>query len=378
MARTKSSRAPLQPHESVDTTAEAAPALSFLVYPVPSIADASFLQLIFRNTVRRSLFLGFGRGRVALAELASAAVAAEVEAIIHKAAAAVAGPEDGAAAAQDASGLAAGAAPRHGAPERLAGDDDFEHMTLADLFAPPPGSASQGSASAPRQEHQPSNNGGGTAAGGESLDFSHLPYLVWRDRPVHVVVSGVRVADFYGSGGAVPEHHVKRTTDAEEQRSGTKLKRPNTGKRTRDDADSTAALSSPPVANQQAVAEERAQGSGALDAAVTAAAVPKSRFPKDCCQKCGSADHFTRHCDGSGTTTTTTSNSSGLSVAAVPCPSVAVGVDQQPQHESVAAAVAAPTPRPAKAKPLVQRTSKDQCKYCGSEAHLSRHCPSKS
>ncbi|CAC9436747.1 hypothetical_protein_-_conserved [Leishmania infantum] len=368
MAKTKRSHAPRQPHHSADPAAEAAPTPSFIVYPVPSIADASFLQIIFCNTVRRSLFLGFGRARFAVAELTSAAVAAEVETIIHKAAAAVAGPEDGAAASQEASGLAADAAARHGALEHLADDDAFEHMTLADLFAPPPGSSSQGSASAPRQERQPSS--GGAAAGGESLDFSHIPYLVWRDRPVHVVVSGVRVADFYGSGGAVPEHHVKRTTDAGEPRSSTKPKRPSTGKRTRDDADSTAALSSSPAASQRAVAEERAQGSGAVDAAVVAAAstAPKSRFPKDRCQKCGSADHFTRHCDGSN----------GASVAAVVSPSVAVGVDKQPRHEALAAEVAAPTPRPAKAKPLVQRTSKDQCKYCGSEAHLSRHCPSKS
>ncbi|CBZ11860.1 conserved hypothetical protein [Leishmania major strain Friedlin] len=266
MGQTKLSRAPRQPHHSADPTAEAAPTPSFLVYPVPSIADASFLQIIFCNTVRRSLFLGFGRTRFAVAELTSAAVAAEVEAIIHKAAAAVAGLEDGAAASQEASGLAADAAARHGALERLANDDAFEHMTLADLFAPPPGgSSSQGSASAPRQEHQPSSNGGGgAAAGGESLDFSHIPYLVWRGRPVHVVVSGVRVADFYGSGGAVPEHRVKRTTDAEEQRSSTNPKRANTGKRTRDDADSTAALSSSPAADQRAVAEERAQGSGLM------------------------------------------------------------------------------------------------------------------
>ncbi|GET85410.1 hypothetical protein, conserved [Leishmania tarentolae] len=360
---------PRQQHEGADITAEAAPAPSFLVYPVPSIADQTFLQLIFCNAVRRSLFFGFGRGRFAVAELTSAAAAAEVEAIIRKAAAveaAVATPEDGVVASQDRHGLAADVAAPHSTVDRLDDDDDvFEKMTLADLFAPPPGSPSQGSAPVLRQGRETGSSGGdGAAASDESPDFSHIPSLVWRGRPVHVVVSGVRVDDFYVSGGAVPEHHRKRTINAEEKRASAKLKKPCTGKRARDDADSTAALSSSPspAANQRAAAEEHAQGSEAVDAAATAVtAASKSRFPKNCCQKCGSAAHFTRHCDGSGTTTTTTTTTSTSTSSA-----------------SIAAAVTAPTSKPVKVTPLVQRTSKDQCKYCGSEAHLSRHCPSKS
>ncbi|KAG5508673.1 hypothetical protein JIQ42_08461 [Leishmania sp. Namibia] len=344
--------------------ATSTPAPSFLVYPLPSIADESFLQLIFCSTVKRSLFLGFGRGRFAVVELASEAVATEVGAVIRKSAApSTAGQQEGSAAPHDGNGAAADVAAKHGALESFADDDVFERVTLADLFAPPPRSDSQASASAQRQECN--DNKGGAAVNGGSHDFSHIPHLVWRGRPVHVVVSGVRVADFYGSGGVVPEHRVKRSPNAEE-----KL---NTGKRPRGEADSTPALS--PVASQQTIAKERPQNSRTRDATTaiaTAAPTRKSPFPKNCCQKCGSADHFTRHCDGSGTS---------VSVAAVASPPVVARVDTQKQHQGVpsdtaAAPIATPVQVSGKAKPVLQRTSKDQCKHCGSEAHLSRHCPS--
>ncbi|KAG5487406.1 hypothetical protein CUR178_08492 [Leishmania enriettii] len=343
-------------------TATSTPAPSFLVYPLPSIADESFLQLIFCNTVKRSLFLGFGRGRFAVVELASEAVAAEVEAFIRRPAApSTAGQHEGNAAPHNANGAAADVAAEHGALARFADDDAFERVTLADLFAPPPRSDSQASASAQRQDCD--DNKGGAAVNGGSNDFSHIPHLVWRGRPVHVVVSGVRVADFYGNGGVVPEHRVKRSPNAEE-----KL---NTGKRPRGETDSAAALS--PVASQQTIAKERPQNSRTRDA-TTATATPtrKSPFPKNCCQKCGSADHFTRHCDGSGTS---------KSVAAAASPPVVARVDKHKQQQgepsaTAAAPIATPVQVSGKAKPVLQRTSKDQCKHCGSEAHLSRHCPS--
>ncbi|XQJ24175.1 Zinc knuckle, putative [Leishmania guyanensis] len=440
MAKTSASHAMHPPNAiaaaATNTSAATTPTPSFLVYPVPSIADESFLQLIFRNTVKRSLFLGFGRGRFAVTELTSATVAAEVEAIIHKAAVAAVGQQDSVVAPRDANGTAAEVEAAHSALERMADDDALEHMALADLFAPPPRSPSHASASVHRQEHQPSssstNGSGSAAAGGESNDFSHIPYLVWRDKPVHVVVSGVRVEDFYSSGGVVPVHHVKRSAD-EEGKCNSKPKRPSTVKRPREDgADSTAELppSSSRAANRRAVVANTAM------IAAAAATAPKSLFPKNCCQKCGSADHFTRHCDGSGAATgpsaaadadadtgsprtssataalpfpavakttvvssfpknccqkcgsadhftrhcTSSSSSNSASVSAVPSSFVTAHANKKPDREAFSATVVASTPLPAKtkAKAVVQRTSKDQCRYCGSEAHLSRHCPSKS
>ncbi|CAM36486.1 conserved hypothetical protein [Leishmania braziliensis MHOM/BR/75/M2904] len=439
MAKTSASHAMHPPNAiaavATNTSAATTPAPSFLVYPVPSIADESFLQLIFRNTVKRSLFLGFGRGRFAVTELTSATVAAEVEAIIHKAAVAAVGQQDRVVAPRHANGTAAEVEATHSALERMADDDALEHMTLADLFAPPPRSPSHASASVHRQEHQPSssstNGSGGAAAGGESNDFSHIPYLVWRDKPVHVVVSGVRVEDFYSSGGAVPVHHAKRSAD-EEGKCNNKPKRPSTVKRPREDgADSTAEL--PPSSSR--AANRRAVVANAAMMAAAAATAPKSLFPKNCCQKCGSADHFTRHCDGSGaaagpsasaaagadtgsprtssatvalpfpavakttvvssfpknccqkcgsadhfTRHCTSSSSNSASVSAVSSSFVTAHADKKPDREAFSATVVASTPLPAKtkAKAVVQRTSKDQCRYCGSEAHLSRHCPSKS
>ncbi|KAG5488127.1 hypothetical protein LSCM1_08193 [Leishmania martiniquensis] len=338
------------------TTASSALAPSFLVYPLPSIADESFLQLIFCNTVRRSLFLGFGRGRFAVVELTSEAVAAEVVATISKAAASAFTQEGSRADPDGAPGAAADGKVNDGVLEYFAAADDdaLEKVTLADLFALPPRSSTQASASAQR------------AGDGGSHSFHHIPYLVWRGRPVHVVVSGVRVADFYDSGGVVPEHRVKREANAEE-----KLK---AGKRPRVEEGSTAALS--PIAGQRAAAKECPPGSSTTDVAAAAAApAPKWSFPKGCCQKCGSADHFTRHCDGRGTT---------VSVAVEAGPPVVGRAAEEEQTLVGSSATAVPTaatpvPLPAKAKsktkPLLQRTSKDQCKYCGSEAHLSRHCP---
>lgn len=50
-------------------------------------------------------------------------------------------------------------------------------------------------------------------------------------------------------------------------------------------------------------------------------------------------------------------------------PSNVVVKQEQAPAAAVAAAVAAP--------PAFNRTSKDQCKFCGSEDHLSRHCPTR-
>ncbi|CAJ1015627.1 hypothetical protein IOCL1545_000074800, partial [Leishmania shawi] len=221
-------------------------------------------------------------------------------------------------------------------------------------------------APAEQQQHQRQRQ---RSSWGESNDFSHIPYLVWRDKPVHVVVSGVRVEDFYSSGGVVPVHHVKRSAD-EEGKCNSKPKRPSTVKRPREDgADSTAELppSSSRAANRRAVVANTAM------IAAAAATAPKSLFPKNCCQKCGSADHFTRHC-------TSSSSSNSASVSAVPSSFVTAHANKKPDREAFSATVVASTPLPAKtkAKAVVQRTSKDQCRYCGSEAHLSRHCPSKS
>ncbi|EAN80745.1 hypothetical protein, conserved, partial [Trypanosoma cruzi] len=41
----------------------------FMVYPLPSVADESFLNVIFDGGVCRSVFAGFGPRRFALVEL---------------------------------------------------------------------------------------------------------------------------------------------------------------------------------------------------------------------------------------------------------------------------------------------------------------------
>lgn len=363
------------------TTAVTAP--SFLVYPLPSIADETFLQLIFRQHVKRSLFFGFGRSRMAVVEVSSADVA---QAVLT----AMAGG-----ATAEASHQAAKKAKKEETTEAEA-ERDVTDMTLADMFAAPTTIGDADNHSDQRDVHNT------VLAVNTSEDFSHLPCLAYRGRPVHVVVSGVRVADFYAGGGAVPEKHE----DKEERSNAKKKARKEKAPKEDDDAtpvvprapkvsafpknacqkcgsldhftrncdgSGAASAAAEPPAGTEGV-DSAAPSSSAPAPAASAAAVSAARsaasFPKECCQKCGSPNHFTRHCDGSGAAAT--------AHTATPSVAAAVSAPQLPVEEVVRTAPA-PMPRPAGAAPapVVQRTSKDQCKHCGSDSHLSRHCPNK-
>ncbi|KAK7194833.1 hypothetical protein NESM_000403900 [Novymonas esmeraldas] len=382
--------------EKVRRTAAAATAteataasLCFLVHPVPSIADESFLQTIFCGTVQRSAFLGFGRGRFAIAELTSAtAAAAAVDALARVEAVEQrdGGRDDGTAPAT-ASAL-----------EMLSSDDAaLEHATLADLFTvPPPPSSTAATAAAltQQQQQQQSCSGDGDAA----PDLSHLRHLFWRGQPVRVVVSGVNISDFYASGGVVPQHQPER--------------RGGRGHRNTDNTHSNTKVDDAEPEQADAVDTTTAIATaGDVDAAPSTSSASARRettktqsFPKNCCQRCGSADHFTRHCDGSGAGSGDAAAAAAATAAAT-TPAVAAGgaPAKRTRHEGesataaaastpaaaattarrtdAAAAAVTPTstrPLASKTAPLVQRTSKDQCKFCGSDAHLSRHCPTKS
>lgn len=85
----------------------------------------------------------------------------------------------------------------------------------------------------------------------------------------------------------------------------------------------------------------------------------------DECKKCGSTQHLTRHCPG------ISAASAASTSATAPPTKVDVTI-------SVARVNETEVEHPKKAVvPLAVRTSKDACKYCGSELHLSRHCPKK-
>ncbi|KPA73729.1 hypothetical protein ABB37_09640 [Leptomonas pyrrhocoris] len=349
------------PATATTMTATTTTAPSFLVYPLPSIADETFLQLIFRSKMRRSLFFGFGRGRVAVVELADTDTAQEVEKVLKEAAAAAAAAstaQHGPSRHED--GTVASGVPqeqqRQTAEEAEEAEEadiaNLDGLTLADVFAIPPSSAAEASAAAATEK--PVN---------ASTDFCHLPFLVFRGRPVHVVVSGVRVDDFYASGGIVPEKHENK-----EDRSSTKKK----SKKVRA---ATAAVGGGDGGGggrrERSAGEQPQQTSSAVvQAAATAAAAHK--YPKNACQRCGSLSHFTRHCDGSGAATTATTG-----------PATEEGDEEtaattQEKFGAAAAAKVPPTPRPSPASssaPAAQaRFPKNCCQKCGSANHFTRHC----
>jgi hypothetical protein len=336
MARTK----------TVSVSSAAAPP-SFLVYPIPSIADESFLQLIFRRSVARSLFFGFGRSRMAIAELTSADVAEKVlKALQSGTAASEAGP------AQPTTRGTLKASKAKTQPQEQVDDaTNVEDMTLADMFAPPTAKHRDGPNDGNDDDDDDVTAANNAAAGtgtalSDTSDFSHLSFLVFRGRPVHVVVSGVRVADFDASGGTVPQKH-----ENQEDRSSTKKK----------------------LKKERGVVAQRPSLTTSAPAPAPAAAAAK--YSNDCCRKCGSRDHLTRHCDGSGVQTTTARTAS--TEAAAPTAAETSPL-KRPRVEEAEASVAVAAP-PAQVKPqvVIHRTSKDQCKYCGSDAHLSRHCPNR-
>ena len=408
---------------------------SFIVYPIPSIADESFLQLIFRNKVKRSLFFGFGRSRMAIAELTSAEAAQEVEGILRESASATrAAAAPGHDAAQHRRGTTA---EREVAEEKEEDGDNqqaamtnIDEMTLADMFAAP-ATADGNDKDKDNHTHKETNYPTAAAALNDHSigNFRHLPFLVFRGRPVHVVVSGVRVDDFYASGGTVPEKRENKESRSSSS-SKKKFKKDSAAaaagagaapgeKRGRDaekagtprmsggetavaastaatpkfpkntcqkcgsphhftrhcDGSGVAGSADTPGAAAEAALEtvtgEHKAPSLTSSAAHTAAVAPREKFPKGCCQKCGSPGHFTRHCDRSGPTSATTTSATATDLSPAEKARAEEAEPPRQQREEVTVTVKTKPPT------LVQRTSNDQCKYCGSDAHLSRHCPNK-
>eukprot|EP00796_Vickermania_ingenoplastis_P010711 gene10711-7442_t len=174
---------------------------------------------------------------------------------------------------------------------------------------------------------------------GGAPEYAYLHFLRFRRSTIRVVWSPLPVDAFYQLGAVVPEH-----------------KAPDTRKRPGHDQDAGPAHGVKRVHRE--VQETEA------DAAVVLAppsSKPRAFFPKNCCQKCGSPDHFTRHCDAPAAADLLPT-AAAEDIVSKPSPKA-----QQEQRR------AADAPQPS--APV--RSSKDQCKHCGSEEHLSRHCPNK-
>ncbi|RNF04187.1 hypothetical protein TraAM80_05292 [Trypanosoma rangeli] len=313
----------------------------FMVYPLPTVADESFLNVVFDGGVRRSVFAGCGSRRFALVELQDDACA-------------------------EAVALALGTAPlspytNSSTIATSRGDIAEEDRTLEELFR-------AHVAAAEKKSGTDVPNADTVAKGGATPScIAHLNRLRFRDTPIHVLPSPIALEEIYSCGGQLPQHlhKNKANTDRPHERAG---KKPLRQKRHRTPAEGAAISSGEP-----AVTAEGRQGRGG--GATASSAV-------DACGRCGSTDHFTRHCNADGRAAVKElarlqshpgceDNSDG--VAAAHAAALQTEQDTTWRQEPPKATMQ----QQQQQRPTALRRSKDQCKYCGSDAHLSRHCPSK-
>ncbi|KEG08163.1 hypothetical protein DQ04_07851010 [Trypanosoma grayi] len=378
----------------------------FMVYPLPSVADESFLQLLFDGGVRRSAFAGFGKRRFALVELQGDTQAEAVWRAI--------GP-----ALPNSVATTAAAAETHGGGSVNLDED----CTLAELFAAH-NAATIAAAAAPNVD----------GAAGQSC-MSFFGRLRFRGTPLQVVPSPVTIEELYSCGGQVPQPrptaagdqegprdkrshaqkrlrpsgaedaagHAAQTVEREPKRSAAAASSRDACRRcgstthftrqcTADPSSEESTSAAPAIAVESAAATDSCvavdtatEGTSRLQQSHRRGA--KNEFPQNCCQKCGSSAHFTRHCDGGNAADEAPRPQElpvPVSVAdhgerskplalqqehSKPQPKQQQQQQQRQQHHQLQ------QDRPQ--RPAVVRTSKDQCKHCGSDLHLSRHCPSK-
>lgn len=343
-----------------------------LLYGVPSVADRSFVETVFQTkAIGRCLFFGFKEQRTVIAELLDKTEAREILSALRLPAAVFLGESTSKMEAKIEEMVRGVSSSTRRVEEdvlqewrlSLTGAAN-EDNSLADYCL---GYDARGES--PGLETTP------TEAHGSK--YCYLHFLRFRRDRVHVSWSPLAVDAFYQSGGVVPEHAPnkkaeKRTRSNDNERDGVKgLRKKYPNDKEKDTSGETAdALT---VSNQDDVSKSNATG-----------VKVQKQFSKDCCQKCGSPNHFSRHCDGSGpgeasTVTATAENnntpshSESTSVTkggAGRGSNDPVGEDRtRRQTEPVAVAVTGNTVK----KPF----GKDQCQFCGSKDHFSRHCPQK-
>lgn len=367
--------------------------ITFMIYSIPNHADPAVLQMLFQQKVERYVYFGSGSTRFVLVELndetfaRQLAEAVEHHRLVHD-------------------------------PRRTPGEEAESEEA--------PSTEETG-----KEVHPPAHRA-----------VAYLQRVKWGTEPIHIVRSPVRIDDLYRTGGVVRDHEPedefqKKKSEmyakGKEERRGANasFKRPREEGSGADGQVAAPANMFPKNCCQKCGSADHftrnCDGSGPGPEAAAPAAPPqeapevasgsevllhKKSYPKDCCQKCGSKDHFTRNCDGSGSapqeaasapsapapTTTTTSSDPAPAPAAVPakqsypkdscqkcgskdhstrnCDGGHTAAPSQPAKE-VGVKAAPPAPPVQAAAPVFARTSKDQCKHCGSEEHLSRHCPTK-
>lgn len=326
---------------------------NLLLCGIPSIADESFLKTILQTkNLGRSLFFGYGSQRMVLVELLDKEEALGMYAALRyqlpstELISSHSSPSS--LPIQKSTAKIRKAYDRYCAlhPDGRSHDE----IPLAELFLGTPSTL--------------------------ALPYSYLHFIRHRRQVIHVGWSPIEVQQFYESSGVVPvstQRTVRDETllmdldaaDTPSEKVGRKRPRPRSiekGEEEAEEADPTAA----PVS------------------ADTTSVPPKTVFSKDACQKCGSVDHFTRHCPGVGLSTSTLVSSLAEETSAAPDLSSSPGRVSNETHRSGAPVDPSSTTVPpadegvSVASPRSKKNkSSDACQYCGSSEHFSRHCPQK-
>ncbi|PBJ80087.1 hypothetical protein BCY84_01969 [Trypanosoma cruzi cruzi] len=370
----------------------------FMVYPLPSVADESFLNVIFDGGVCRSVFAGFGPRRFALVELRDDARAEAVTSAL--------GP------------MPSPHVNTHTSASSLLKDKE-DDCGLEKLGSAPVAAASnsrrKGNAAGRKKD-------GGDPTGGADSDgctgpsgIAYISRLRFRNTPIQVLPSPITLDEIYRCGGQLPQRCSGRKTESDKPQGRVgrgplerKRQRPPAteetttesenaamaggGTTTASNVDACRRCGSAEHFTRQCSADlstedadgKRGEAAGATTGSGPRGTSPRKRaakhvFPADCCQKCGSSLHFTRHCDAdahSAGESARPQDHTGLDNAAAAHTVVPKKQEKAGHHEP-------PNKKKEKQQQKQEQrhvalcTSKDHCKHCGSDAHFSRHCPSK-
>ncbi|ESL07070.1 hypothetical protein TRSC58_05247 [Trypanosoma rangeli SC58] len=161
----------------------------FMVYPLPAVADESFLNVIFDGGVRRSVFAGYGPRRFALVELQDDAFAEAVS-------------------------LALGPAPlsphTNGSTTATSrGDHAEEDRTLEELFRAHVTAAGKNSGTDVPNADTVAKDGVTPSC------IAHLDRLRFRDTPICVLPSPIALEEIYSCGGQLPQPRQKNNTNTD-------------------------------------------------------------------------------------------------------------------------------------------------------------------
>lgn len=413
------------PHSSSSARVPPIPTVhgNLMFFRLPPAADRRFIEAVLRtNHLGRCLFFGAGSHRTAFVELTNKEEATAMYQALRISAPPVVAPTEAPLPPINEwtpiSGMSTASQqlPAHVArryPLR-------ETVPLADLCLGTTDTASVEGASDPVQGNTSSStsNSASPALASSSSPYAYLQFIRFRDHRVLVTWSPLAVDAFYQVGGVVPTAHPKGKEGRKKDQAVEDTPTTTTSRKRPRNVEANADAKT----TQKKEKEENVTLLSSSSSSPTVPAVSSQVvYPKDCCQRCGSLDHFTRHCketpssqptpvastnstlvhktaedhaeqDARGTEETQRSaslvknkketevkgevrGSAGETASLLARKEKKDGVSSSHSRNVVGGPASISTASPSTHGSAGSRG--DHCKHCGSTAHFSRHCPSK-